>query len=124
MQIHKLLKKNKKKKAFTLLEIMFALGILSIIAIFIFPSLANLSKNAKINKNQARVIFAMEEAIESSRNKDIQANFTYEVNEIDIDVSINQYDGNSDFKEIVARCGDKELRLVVEKWEGKKLLLY
>lgn len=57
----------------------------------------------------------MEEAIESSRNKDIQANFTYEVNEIDIDVSINQYDGNSDFKEIVARCGDKELRLVVEK---------
>lgn len=115
MQIHKLLRINKKKKAFTLLEIIFALGVLSIIALFIFPSLANLLKNAKTNKNQAIIIFAMEEAIEDSRNKNIQPSFFYEVNGIDIDISIKQYDSSSEFKEIVATHKDKELKLVVEK---------
>lgn len=57
----------------------------------------------------------MEEAIEVSKNKEIQEKFTYEVNGIDIEVTIDQYSGNSDFKEIIASYKNKELRLVVEK---------
>lgn len=114
MQIYKLRKNNKKKKAFTLIEVIVALGILSIIAVFVFPSLTNLFKNSKSNKNQARIIFALEEAIEVSKNED-REEFVHQVNGISVDVSISDYEKNPDFKLIKASYGDKELRLVVEK---------
>ncbi|MDD7306395.1 MAG: competence type IV pilus minor pilin ComGE [Peptoniphilaceae bacterium] len=110
----KLKRINKKKKAFTLIEVIIALGLLGIIAIFIFPSFRSIYKNSRTNRNQARVIFALEEAIETSKDKEI-SDFTYSVNDIDVKVSISSYPEDLDFKEIVASYEGKELKLVVKK---------
>ena len=110
MQIFKL-RKNKKKKAFTLIEVLVGLAILSIIGVFVFPSLTSLFKNSMTHKDQARIIFAMEEAIEVAKDEK-PGDFIHEVNGIKVEVSITDYGENHDFKDIRARFADKELRLV------------
>ena len=58
---------KKKNKGFTLIETVVALGMLSIIAIFLMPSLLNLVKSSKSLKDKPQIIFALQEAIESEK---------------------------------------------------------
>lgn len=109
-------RKNKKKKAFTLLEVIFTLGILAIIAVLIFPSLTNLLNTTKTSRDDAKIIFALEEAIEVGKEKEI-SEYTYQSNGIDIEVSISSYEENEDFKLIRASYKDMDLELVVKDEE-------
>ena len=106
--------KSKKKKAFTLIEVLLALAILSIVTSMILPSLASLFRTSRIHKNKVKTIYALEEAIEVHKDQDLGA-YLYETNGLEIQISIKDYDDDPDFKEITATYGDKFLDLVVEK---------
>lgn len=121
MQVYESLRNNKKKKAFTLIEIIIALGIIAVISILIFPSLLSLIRNSYQNKNEAKIIFALQDAIENNKEKNI-SEFIYDVEGIEVNLSIKEYEQNNEFKIIQATYKNKSLKLVVEKW--KKHLHY
>lgn len=56
----------------------------------------------------------MEEAIEMSKDEDL-GDFSYQVDDIEVSVSISDYEDNPSYKDISAKYGNKVLRLVVEK---------
>lgn len=107
---------KKNRNAFSLLEVLIGVLLLSIICLFLFPSLfTNLDASYK-TKDAADTTFILQEAIETNRDKDI-GSYIQTINGKDIEITISNY-GNSaiktnTYKKIRAEFGDKALELIV-----------
>lgn len=100
---------NKKLSGFTLIECLIALALLAIITISLMPSLSNIYRLDVKNKEDTRLIYAMEEALERSKDMDVGEDII-RVNNFDIEVSVSDYEG--DLKKIVVTCDGYSLDLV------------
>lgn len=100
---------NKKLLGFTLIECLIALALLAIITVSLMPSLSNIYRLDVKNKEDTRLIYAMEEALERSKDMDVGGDII-RVNNFDIEVSVSDYEG--DLKKIVVTCDGYSLDLV------------
>lgn len=100
---------NKKFSGFTLIECLIALALLAIISVSLIPSLSNIYRLDIKNKEDTRLIYAMEEALERSKDMDVGEDII-RVNNFDIEVSVSDYEG--DLKKIVVTCDGYSLDLV------------
>lgn len=103
------------RKAFSLLEVLIGILLLSIICLFLFPSLyTNLDASYK-TKDDANITFILQEAIETNRYKGI-GNFKQNINGKDIEISIEEYENvafsSTNYVKIMASYKDKSLVLI------------
>lgn len=107
---------KKNRKAFSLLEVLIAIVLLSVICLFLFPSLfTNLDASYK-TKDAADTTFILQEAIETNRDKKV-GSYRQTINGKNIEITISNY-GNSaiktnTYKKIRAAFGDRSLELIV-----------
>lgn len=101
--------KNKKLLGFTLIECLIALALLAIITVSLMPSLSNIYRLDIKNKEDTRLIYAMEEALERSKDMNVGEDII-RVNNFDIEVSVSDYEG--DLKKIFVTCDGYSLDLV------------
>lgn len=73
------------------------------------PSLSNIYRLDVKNKEDTRLIYAMEEALERSKDMEVGDDII-RVNNFDIEVSVSDYEGN--LKKIVVTCDGYSLDLV------------
>jgi type II secretory pathway pseudopilin PulG len=109
----KLLKK--KIKGLSLMEVVVALGLVSLIALFLLPSFSNIFVSSKKIRKESQRILALEETIEKNKNKDIGDEPYLPETDFDIEVTIEDYAENDKFNKITAKSGTKFLSLVVKK---------
>lgn len=107
---------KKNRKAFSLLEVLIAIVLLSVICLFLFPSLfTNLDASYK-TKDAANTTFILQEAIETNRDKET-GSFTQTINDKDIEITISNYENPAikpnTYKKIRASYGDRALELIV-----------
>ena len=100
---------NKKFSGFTLIECLIALALLAIISVSLIPSLSNIYRLDIKNKEDTRLIYAMEEALERSKDMDVGEDII-RVNNFDIEVSVSDYE--NDLKKIVVTCDGYSFDLV------------
>lgn len=100
---------NKKLLGFTLIECLIALALLAIITVSLMPSLSNIYRLDVKNKEDTRLIYAMEEALERSKDMEVGEDII-RVNNFDIEVSVSDYE--DDLKKIVVTCDRYSLDLV------------
>ena len=100
---------NKKLLGFTLIECLISLALLAIITVSLMPSLSNIYRLDVKNKEDTRLIYAMEEALERSKDMEVGEDII-RVNNLDIEVSVSDYEG--DLKKIVVTCDGYSLDLV------------
>lgn len=105
---------KKTSKGFTLIEVLFAILLLSMMALFLFPSLgANLDASKK-TKDTADTIFILQEAIETSRNRPV-GQYTTIINGKDVNISVEDYSNlafDGKYKKIKASFGEKTFELI------------
>lgn len=101
--------KRKKNKGFTLIECIVALGLVSILAAVLLPSLNYIAKANNKLQTDTRLIYALESAIEKNKTEGI-GDFTENINGFEIKVSISRYDDN--LKKIRASYENYSLDLV------------
>ena len=105
----KLIRPNiKKRQGFTLIECLIALAFLSIIVVSLLPSLNKISSFDYKNKQDTKLVYALEEAIE--KGKDEPVGFQEIINGYQINIEISDYDYG--MKLIRASCGNYHLDLV------------
>lgn len=107
---------KKNRKAFSLLEVLIAIVLLSVICLFLFPSLfTNLNASYK-TKNAANTTFILQEAIETNRDRKV-GSYNQTINGKDIKITIEKYKNPvikaNTYKKIRAAYGDKALELIV-----------
>ena len=110
-----------KNKGFTLIETIIALAILSLIAILLLPSLQNLMKSSSKLKEDSKIIFALEDAIETEKsnpNPSYHQRNTY-VNGYELTITRNAYSDSLD--EIKASYKEYELEVLEVNNEKKRL---
>ena len=100
---------NKNLSGFTLIECLIALALLAIITVSLMPSLSNIYRLDVKNKEDTRLIYAMEESLERSKDMDVGEDII-RVNNFDIEVSVSDYE--YDLKKIVVTCDGYSLDLV------------
>lgn len=102
-----------KTRGFTLAETIIALGILAIIAVFLFPSLNKIMNASKQNKDRTKIIYAMQMALEKekSRQTDIENEvWNDEINGVEITISRSRFEDN--LEKIKVTSGNYELEVV------------
>ena len=107
-----MLESKNKKTGFTLIETIFALGILSLIAIFLLPALNKLNENSKKFKDEAKIIYALQAGIEEEKSA-IDSQYgskIININGYDITIDRQSYSDNLDY--IRANYGNFELELI------------
>ncbi|WP_297281572.1 competence type IV pilus minor pilin ComGE [uncultured Anaerococcus sp.] len=112
---------KRKSKGFTLIETIVALGILSLIAMLLLPSLLNLIKTSAKLKEQSPIIFALEEAIETEKS---DPNPTYQQRDIYVngyEITITRDAYNNSLDRIKASCKEYELEVLEVNNEKKGL---
>lgn len=105
---------KKTSKAFTLIEVLLAILLLSFISLFLLPSLGTNLDLSRKTKDTADTSFVLQEAIETSRNKKI-GNYIEEINGKNINISIEKYNNPSlkgTYKKIRASYGEKTFELI------------
>ena len=112
---------NKKMRAFTLIELIIALGLLAIIAASLFPSIKVINEENSLNKKEIQITYALEQAIEKSKDNDVGF---YEINSNNLDIEVEIIPFSENLKEIRASFDDYELKLVrrVKSWKKEGLL--
>ncbi|WP_311486982.1 prepilin-type N-terminal cleavage/methylation domain-containing protein [uncultured Anaerococcus sp.] len=105
---------KKTSKAFSLIEVLLAILLLSFISLFLLPSLGTNLDLSRKTKDTADTSFVLQEAIETSRNKKI-GNYIEEINGKNINISIEKYNNPSlkgTYKKIRASYGEKTFELI------------
>lgn len=106
----KLIRPNiKKRQGFTLIECLIALAFLSIIVFSLLPSLNKISTFDYKNKQDTKLVYALEEAIEKGKDMTVGSQ-EININGYQIIVEISDYDYG--MKLIRASCGNFHLELV------------
>ncbi|WP_276887082.1 type II secretion system protein [Anaerococcus lactolyticus] len=105
---------KKTRPAFSLIEVIFAIVLLSMIALFLGPAtMTNLSQSHQI-KDLADTTFILQEAIELSRDKSI-GTYTEEINGKNVEISVKNFQDpslKSTYKKIRASYGGKFFELI------------
>lgn len=103
---------KKKFKAFTLIEVIIGLFLISIIAIYLLPSLYSVFKDSEKIKSDSSLLFAMQEVLELSKDKDIGF-YIENCNGYEIEVVVKNY--NDKLKDVEVRKNKYALNLVIGK---------
>ena len=110
----------KKKKGFTLIEVIISLALIGIISLYILPSIFSVYENSKKIKDDSKSLFIMQEVLERSKKREI-GQYEDEIDGIKIYTEISSYKENLKF--IKVKNSKYELEVVVKKWEKKDLPL-
>lgn len=110
---------KKTRPAFSLIEVMFAVVLLSMIALFLIPSArTNLSQSYQI-KDLADTTFVLQEALELSRDKSV-GTYTEEINGKNVEITVENYQDpslKSTYKKIRASYRGKFFQLIeAQRW--------
>lgn len=106
----KLIRPNiKKRRGFTLIECIIALAFLSIIVVSLLPSLNKISSLDYKKKQDTKLVYALEEAIEKGKDEPVGSE-EIKKNGYQIILDISDYDYG--MKLIRASCGNFHLELV------------
>lgn len=108
-----------KNKGFTLIETIIGLFLISLIAIFLLPSLFSIYKNSVKIKNNSKILFTMQEVLEKSKKRGIGE---YEDTEDGIEVHIKIKPYNENLKYIEVKSSNYVLDVVVKKWKKEDSL--
>lgn len=108
------------RKGFSLLEVLIGVLLLSIICLFLFPSLyTNLDDSYK-TKDIANISFALQEAVETSRNKYFGI-YNENINGKDIEIIVEKYQNpilkSTRYKKIKAIYEEKSFELIEVDYE-------
>lgn len=106
---------KKTSKAFSLIEVLFAILLLSMMAIFLLPSLGiNLGMSSKI-KDTADTSFVLQEAIEANKTRPVDYHNIDQINGKNVEISVEKYENKAlegTYKKIRATYGDKTFELI------------
>lgn len=108
-----------KNKGFTLIETIIGLFLISLIAIFILPSLFSIYKNSVKIKNNSKILFTMQEVLEKSKKREIGE---YEDTEDGFDIHTKVTSYNENLKYIEVKSSNYALDVVVKKWKKEDSL--
>ncbi len=88
-----------KKSGFTLIETIIALGLLALIAMFLLPALSKLNENSKKFKDQAKIVYALQAAIEEEKSiiDSPYGSKVKNINGYDISIYRQSYSDNLDY---------------------------
>ena len=88
-----------KKLGFTLIETIIALGFLALIAMFLLPALSKLNENSKKFKDQAKIVYALQAAIEEEKSiiDSPYGSKVKSINGYDISIYRQSYSDNLDY---------------------------
>lgn len=109
---------NKNKKGFSLIEIIVGLAIITIIAIYLLPSIFSVYQNSNKIKNDSKMLFAIQEVLEKSKKRDEGEYEDFE-NGFEINTSVKSY--NENLKYIEVKSDKYSLEVVVKKWKKEAL---
>lgn len=103
------------RKAFSLLEVLIGVLLLSLICLFLFPSLFTNLETSHRMKDDANITFILQEAIETNRDMDIGSK-TQIINGKEIEISVESYQNenlkSNNYKKIRASYKEKALELI------------
>lgn len=108
-----------KNRGFTLIETIIGLFLISLIAIFLLPSLFSVYKNSLKIKNNSKILFDMQEVLEKSKKREIG---DYEDIEDGFDIHTKVTSYNENLKYIEVKSSDYVLDVVVKKWKREDSL--
>ncbi|KWZ95971.1 prepilin-type cleavage/methylation protein [Anaerococcus hydrogenalis] len=101
-----------KNRGFTLIETIIGLFLISLIAIFLLPSLFSVYKNSLKIKNNSKILFDMQEVLEKSKQREIG---DYEDIEDGFDIHTKVTSYNENLKYIEVKSSNYVLDVVVKK---------
>lgn len=108
-----------KNKGFTLIETIIGLFLISLIAIFLLPSLFSIYKNSVKIKKNSKILFTMQEVLEKSKKREIGE---YEDIEGGVEVHTKVEPYNKNLKYIEVKSSNYVLDVVVKKWKKEDSL--
>lgn len=108
-----------KNKGFTLIETIIGLFLISLITIFLLPSLFSVYKNSLKIKNNSKVLFTMQEVLEKSKKRKIG---DYEDIEDGVEIHTKVKPYNKNLKYIEVKSSNYVLDVVVKKWKKEDSL--
>lgn len=108
-----------KNRGFTLIETIIGLFLISLIAIFLLPSLFSVYKNSLKIKNNSKILFDMQEVLEKSKQREIG---DYEDIEDGFDIHTKVTSYNENLKYIEVKSSNYVLDVVVKKWKREDSL--
>ncbi len=99
---------RKTRRAFSLIEVLIAILLLSIITLFLLPAVTRNLENSRKIKDVPDTSFILQEAIEKSRNKPIGHRENKEINGKNVEISVEKY------KNPVLKANYKKIRASFE----------
>lgn len=99
---------RKTRRAFSLIEVLFAILLLSFITLFMLPAVTSNLENSRKIKDVPNTSFILQEAIEKSRNKPIGHRENKEINGKNVEISVEKY------KNPVLKANYKKIRASFE----------
>lgn len=99
---------RKTRRAFSLIEVLIAILLLSIITLFLLPAVTSNLENSRKIKDVPDTSFILQEAIEKSRNKPIGHRENKVINGKNVEISVEKY------KNPVLKANYKKIRASFE----------
>ncbi len=106
---------RKTRRAFSLIEVLIAILLLSIITLFLLPAVTSNLENSRKIKDVPDTSFILQEAIEKSRNKPIGHRENKEINGKNVEISIEKYENTvltANYKKIRASFEGQSFELI------------
>lgn len=106
---------RKTRKAFSLIEVLFAILLLSLITLFMLPAVTSNLENSRKIKDVPDISFILQEAIEKSRNKPIGHRENKEINGKNVEISVEKYKNpvlTANYKKIRASFEGQSFELI------------
>lgn len=106
---------RKTRGAFSLIEVLFAILLLSLITLFMLPAVTNNLENSRKIKDVPDTSFILQEAIEKSRNKPIGHRENKEINGKNVEISVEKYENSvlkANYKKISASFEGQSFELI------------
>lgn len=107
--------KRKTRKAFSLIEVLIAILLLSLITLFLIPAVTSNLENSRKIKDIPYTSFILEKAIETSRNKQIGHRENKEINGKNVEISVEKYENQvltANYKKIRASFEGQSFELI------------
>lgn len=102
----------KKKKGFTLIEIIISLALIGIISIYLLPSIFSVYENSKNIKDDSKTLFILQEVLEKSKTRKI-GEYKDQIDGTNIYTNVRSY--NENLKYIEVENSKYKLEVVVKK---------
>lgn len=106
---------RKTRRAFSLIEVLIAILLLSIITLFLLPAVTRNLENSRKIKDVPDTSFILQEAIEKSRNKPIGHREKREINGKNVEISVEKYENpvlTANYKKIRASFEGQSFELI------------